>query len=63
LLSPQRRRGGPASRYDRDAFCRLLRKGIDPAYVMINEEMPRYTLDDADCAALWRFLTEDLHEQ
>jgi hypothetical protein len=59
LLMPQRRRGGPASHYDRDAFCKVLRKGVDPAYVMINEEMPRYTIADADCSALWRILTEE----
>lgn len=63
LLSPQRRRGGPPSHYDRDAFCRVLRKGIDPVWVVINEEMPRYTIDDADCSALWSFLTEDLDEE
>ena len=63
LLSPQRRRGGPPSHYNRDDFCRVLRKGVDPAWVVINEEMPRYTVDDADCSALWRFLTEDLDEK
>jgi len=63
LLSPQRRRGGPPSHYDRDAFCNVLRKGVDPAWVVINEEMPRYTIDDADCSALWRFLAEDLDER
>jgi hypothetical protein len=63
LLSPQRRRGGPPSHYDRDSFCRVLRKGVDPAWVVINEEMPRYTVDDADCSALWRFLTEDLGDK
>jgi hypothetical protein len=50
------RRGGPASRYDEAAFCRLLRTGIDPAAVMVPREMPRYDIDDADCAALWQFI-------
>lgn len=51
------RRGGPASRYDEAAFCRLLRTGVDPASVLVPREMPRYDIDDADCAALWQFLT------
>ena len=59
LLLPQARRGGPPSRYDVASFCVLLRKGIDPAYVMVDEEMPRYTMSDAECSALWRFLTAD----
>lgn len=63
LLSPRRRRGGPQSHYDRDSFCRVLRKGVDPVWVVINEEMPRYAVDDADCSALWRFLTEDPDEK
>src|SRR5882757_9286790 len=31
LTGARVRRGGPASRYDLDAFCGLLRDGIDPA--------------------------------
>jgi len=62
LLGSQRRRGGPLSRYDRDTFCRLLRKGIDPANMVVSEEMPRYTIGDPDCSALWRFLTDGAHE-
>jgi hypothetical protein len=56
LLEPHARRGGPASIYSQVSFCALLREGVDPAYVLISIEMPRYTLDDADCQALWRFL-------
>ena len=52
------RRGGPPSRYDEAAFCRTLRTGIDPAYVIVSRSMPRYELPDADCHALWRQLTE-----
>jgi hypothetical protein len=52
------RRGGPASRYDRTAFCRVLRTGIDPAWVLVSRAMPRYALTDAQCAALWTYLTE-----
>jgi hypothetical protein len=57
LLRPQARRGGPASAYDRGRFCTLLRKGVDPAFVLISVEMPRYAIDDAGCSALWRYLT------
>jgi hypothetical protein len=57
LLAPRSRRGGPPSIYDRGKFCRLLRDGLDPASVMVSVEMPRYTLDDESCHALWRFLT------
>ncbi|WP_311767615.1 hypothetical protein [Burkholderia sp. Bp8998] len=57
LVDLQSRRGGPPSRYDLPAFCRMLRDGIDPAYVLLNVEMPRYRISEGDCAALWRFLT------
>ncbi len=50
------RRGGPPSRYDPATMCRLLRSGVDPAYVMITRAMPRFDVSDDDCAALWRFL-------
>jgi hypothetical protein len=63
LLRPQARRGGPASVYDRERFCTLLRKGVDPAFVLISVEMPRYTIDDAGCRALWRYLTGSMHDQ
>jgi hypothetical protein len=56
LRSRQPRRGGPASSYDGASFCRLLRTGIDPAFVMIDQQMPRYTTTDAQCAALWVYL-------
>ncbi len=52
------RRGGPPSRYDEAALCRLLRQGVDPAWVMVPRSMPRYELSDADCQALWTHLTE-----
>lgn len=47
------RRGGPPSRYDAVSFCRLLRQGIDPAWVMVDATMPRYDISDAHCQALW----------
>jgi hypothetical protein len=57
LVLPHARRGGPPSHYSRDSFCALLRKGVDPAFVMISVEMPRYAIDDDDCRALWRYVT------
>jgi len=57
LTGPVARRGGPPSRYDEAAFCRALRTGIDPAYVIVSRSMPRYALSDADCGALWQHLT------
>jgi hypothetical protein len=57
LVDWQSRRGGPPSRYDHDEFCALLRDGVDPSYVLINVQMPRYRVDARDCAALWHFLT------
>ncbi|MFM2347474.1 MAG: hypothetical protein RL654_2227 [Pseudomonadota bacterium] len=56
LTRPLARRGGPPSVYDERAFCQLLRTGIDPAAVLLPREMPRYRIDDHDCAALWRHL-------
>ncbi len=62
LLLPRTRRGGPPSNYSRDGFCTLLRRGIDPAFVMIAVEMPRYTIDDVNCRALWRYVIGSGHE-
>jgi hypothetical protein len=59
LLEARPRRGGPPSSYDRAAFCKLLRTGIDPAYVLVAREMPVFDLDDAQCVSLWRFLTDE----
>ena len=50
------RRGGPPSSYNAASFCRVLREGIDPAYVMIPQTMPRYTLSDGECEAMWSYL-------
>jgi cytochrome c553 len=57
LTTLTRRRGGPPSRYDAAALCKLLRSGVDPAHVMIFRSMPRYEISDADCQALWLHLT------
>lgn len=58
LLDPIPRRGGPPSRYELATFCRLLRTGIDPAYMLIPRQMPRYAIDDAQCQALWTYLVD-----
>lgn len=50
------RRGGPPSRYDAAALCRLLREGIDPASVLVPRAMPRYEVDGRACEALWSHL-------
>jgi hypothetical protein len=59
LIAPRARRGGPVTTYNVDRFCTLLRKGMDPAYVLLSVEMPIYTLDDADCRALWQFVMRE----
>jgi hypothetical protein len=57
LLEPRERRGGPPSSYDVGSFCRLLRTGVDPAFILVSRVMPTYDLDDARCSNLWMFLT------
>jgi hypothetical protein len=56
LTRAMRRRGGPPSSYDRARLCRVLQQGIDPAFVMIAQTMPRYALSESECEALWMFL-------
>jgi len=56
LLEALQRRGGPPSRYDEAAFCKLLHTGVDPASIVIAREMPIYELDQCQCASLWSFL-------
>jgi hypothetical protein len=63
LLDVQGRRGGPPSRYDEPAFCRLLRTGADSAYILIAREMPVYEVNDAQCTSLWAFLVEQENVQ
>jgi hypothetical protein len=50
------RRGGPPSIYDEASFCRAVTTGVDPAYVVIRREMPRYDLPASDCKAMWLYL-------
>lgn len=52
------RRGGPPTRYDVNAFCELLRTGVDPAKVIIQRAMPRYRIDGPQCEALWIYVTQ-----
>jgi hypothetical protein len=58
LLPAKNRRGGPASSYDQRSFCTALREGIDPTNVMLRKAMPHYQISDAECAALWHFITK-----
>ena len=59
LLESRQRRGGPPSRYDAVSFCRLLRKGVDPAFIVIAREMPVYDVDEDQCQGLWSFITTE----
>jgi hypothetical protein len=56
LLEARQRRGGPPSRYDQAAFCKLLSTGVDPASIVIAREMPVYELEPGQCASLWMLL-------
>ncbi|MES2889261.1 MAG: hypothetical protein V4739_14805 [Pseudomonadota bacterium] len=56
LGSLRSRRGGPPTRFDAVSLCRLLRHGIDPAEIVVPRVMPRYTVSDAQCRALWQHL-------
>jgi len=56
------RRGGPPSLFSPTSFCRMLRTGVDPAYVLITRQMPHYTLSDDQCLGLWRYLMETSDE-
>ena len=58
LTEMRGRRGGPPSAFSPTSFCRMLRTGVDPASILITRQMPRYTLDDDQCLALWHYLTE-----
>jgi hypothetical protein len=58
LLSPISRRGGPPSKFDSASLCKLLRDGIDPAWIVLPATMPRYTVSDDQCLALWSFLVK-----
>ena len=52
------RRGGPPTAYDEAAFCRVVSTGMDPAHILVRQAMPHFTLDDAQCALLWNFVSQ-----
>nr|WP_315597733.1 hypothetical protein [uncultured Cupriavidus sp.] len=56
LLTMASRRGGPASAYDRDSFCRVLGNSVDNTGVVLAKAMPQYQLSDPECTALWSYL-------
>lgn len=56
LTRPQARRGGAPSVYDRSAFCRALREGVDPSGMKLAATMPHVAVSDEECSALWAFL-------
>ncbi|WKB51880.1 c-type cytochrome [Eleftheria terrae] len=60
LLQPRPRRNGPPSAYNAASLCAALRSGVDPAFVTLLRSMPRYDLTDAQCDALWAYLTTPL---
>ena len=62
LTELRQRRGGPPSRFSAASFCRLLRTGVDSAYIVISRQMPRYVLDDRECLDLWSYLLEQSDE-
>ena len=57
LLTSRSRRGGPTSRFDAASLCQVLRTGVDPASVLVDPIMPRFTISDGDCRDLWAFLS------
>lgn len=57
LQQARLRHGGPESVYDVRSLCQLLRTGVDPAMIMISTVMPRYQATQAECEALWAYLT------
>ena len=50
------RRGGPPTSFDAASLCTVARTGVDPAAIMVDPIMPRFTLSDDDCRDLWAFL-------
>lgn len=58
LREAHTRRGGPPVAYEQASFCRTLRTGVDPAHIVLPRAMPRFDADDAQCAALWDYLTQ-----
>jgi hypothetical protein len=63
LLDPHSRRGGPGFSYDKTSFCKTVRTGIDPQYVVLSRAMPRFEISEAQCSALWTYLTDQRNAQ
>lgn len=57
LSGVRERRGEPPFAYDPDNFCRTLRTGINPNAVVLLRTMPRFDIEQAQCEALWAYLT------
>lgn len=55
------RRGGPPSAFSLASFCRTLRTGVDPAYILITRRMPRYAISDDQCLDLWHYVMGTSH--
>lgn len=51
------RRGGPPTTYDEASFCETLTSGFDPADILLERTMPRFSIDPANCSALWAYLS------
>jgi hypothetical protein len=62
LTESRPRRHGPPSSFSLDSFCRLLRVGTDPVYIVVTRRMPRYVLKSGQCLALWQYLMETGNE-
>jgi hypothetical protein len=58
LREVRARRGGPPFAYEQSSFCRTLRTGVDPTHIVLPRAMPRFDADDAQCSALWDYLTQ-----
>lgn len=57
LLHSRARRGGPPFAFDRTTFCATVQSGVDPQAIIMRKTMPRFVLSDAQCSALWAYLT------
>ena len=62
LREARPRRGGPPVAYEAATFCRTLRTGVDPAHVVLPRAMPRFEVDDVQCASLWDYLTQEVRK-
>ena len=61
LLRALKRGSGPAVAYDEAGFCRVLQTGRTPSHTVVLREMPLFKIDAPQCAALWAYLTGEVH--